>query len=208
MTPPTANSPPDESELIACLLRGDQSSYRLIVRQYYPAMHAFARAIIGESLADEVVQESWVSVLQALPQFERRSSLKTWILRIVSNNAKNRLRREKRLVSFEDLATPDAEEQGDWFDTRGHWRASQIMGAWHHQQPEDIIASDQLRGRLMAALTSLPPQQQAAVVLRDMEGMEFEEICKILEVSESNIRVLLHRGRTRLRAVIDTFNKA
>lgn len=197
----------DESDLISRLIKGDQSSYRQIVKQYYPAMHAFARAIIGESLADEVVQESWVSVIQALPQFERRSSLKTWILRIVSNNAKNRLRREKRLVSIEDLSPQEDTEAGDWFDTRGHWRASQVLEAWHHQKPEDIISSDQLRDKLVAALAGLPPQQQAAVVLRDMEGLEFEEICKILEVSESNVRVLLHRGRTRLRSVIDTFNK-
>ncbi len=197
----------DESQLIARLIAGDEDSYRAIVRQYHPSMHAFARAIIGESLADEVVQETWISVIKALPQFEARSSLKTWILRIVSNTAKNRLRKESRLVSFEDLGGAADDGQGDWFDTHGHWQASHMVYAWHHVLPEDILGSDQLRQQLQTALAALPPQQQAAVVLRDMEGLEFEEICKILEVSESNVRVLLHRGRTKLRTVIDTYNR-
>jgi len=205
--PTTDRQTPDESELIQRLIAGDETSFRTVVRQYYPSMHAFARAIIGESLAEEVIQESWVSVIRALPDFEKRSSLKTWILRIVSNTAKNRLRKESRLVSFEDLGSAADDSNDDWFDTRGHWQASQAMNAWHHALPEDIIGSDQLRSQIQHTLSALPPQQQAAVVLRDMEGLGFEEICKILDVSESNVRVLLHRGRCRLRAVIDAYNR-
>lgn len=199
---------PTESELIDLLLQGDNRAYHKVVTTYYPSMYAFARAIVGDAIADEVVQESWVSVIKALARFERRSSLKTWVLRIVSNTAKNRLRKESRLISFEDLGSKDSSDSvDDWFDIKGHWTAGQVPHNWHHESPDDICASEELRCELEEALLNLPPQQQAVVTLRDMEGLSFEDVCKILDVSESNARVLLHRGRTRLRLVIAEHDK-
>lgn len=197
----------DESRLIELMLNGDENAYKQVVTAYYPSMYAFSRSIVGEAIADEVVQESWVSVIKALDKFEKRSSLKTWILRIVSNTAKNRLRKESRLISFEDLGSRESSEgTEDWFDLKGHWSATHVPHNWHHESPDDICASDQLRGKLEQALAALPPQQLAVITLRDMEGMSFEDVCKILEVSESNARVLLHRGRTRLRQVIAEYD--
>ena len=163
-----------------------------------------AKSIVGEAIADEVAQEAWMAVIKSLPKFERRSSLKTWILRIVSNSAKSRLRHESRSVSmdFSDekfTAVIDPSR----FKKDGHWLAPPNI--WHIDTPEDILASTQLREHIDHVFKMLPPLQQAAIALRDMQGMDMESICKILDVSESNGRVLLHRARSVLREAIDQF---
>lgn len=198
----------DEELLIKRLLAGDEQSYRQLVKSCHAAMYSFARAIVGDGIADEVVQEAWLAVIRALPGFQRRSSLKTWILRIVSNTAKNRLRKESRLAAMEDieglLAMDDRPEP---YDQRGHWLPGAGPASWHHVKPDDILATEQLCGRLQDTIATLPPLQRAALTLRDMEGIDFADICKILDVSESNVRVLVHRARARLREVIDIYEK-
>lgn len=199
----------DEKELVRRLLAGDEPSYRQLVSDCHRAMYSFARAIVGDGIADEVVQEAWVSVIRALPRFEHRSSLKTWILRIVSNTAKNRLRKESRLAPIEDMeGFVDSPDAGGTWDARGHWRSDAVPASWHHTRPEEILSTEQLRINLEHCLERLPAMQQAALRLRDMEGLDFADICKILDVSESNVRVLVHRARTRLRQVIDDYEKA
>jgi RNA polymerase sigma-70 factor (ECF subfamily) len=197
----TSRRVPSDEVLIPQLLAGDAAAYTQVVTAYHGLMVHLAKAIVGEALADEVAQEAWLSVMKALPKFERRSSLKTWILRIVSNTAKSRLRHESRTVSLE--STPDGSSAVDAarFQTDGHW--SQPPALWHADTPEAILSSAQLRAAIDQAMAALPALQRATLVLRDMQGMELDTICKILEISESNARVLLHRARSRIQLAIE-----
>ncbi len=192
---------PSDDELIPRLLANDETSYAQIVSAYHGLMVHLARAIVGEAIADEVAQEAWVAVLRALPKFERRSSLKTWILRIVSNTAKSRLRHESRTVSMDESLEESPIVDPTRFKPNAHWASPPVM--WHADTPDALLASTELRSCISDALSMLPPLQRAAVTLRDMQGLSMEAICKILEVSESNGRVLLHRARSRIQMAIE-----
>lgn len=195
---------PGDDELIPKLLAGDERAFAQVVHAYHGMMVNLARAIVGEAIADEVAQDAWLAVIKSLPNFERRSSLKTWILRIVSNSAKSRLRHESRNISldFSDENTTIGIDPSN-FRGDGHWLVPPKV--WHADTPEEILASTELRKHIDGIFKTLPPLQQAAITLRDMQGMDMESICKILEVSESNARVLLHRARNTLREGIDQF---
>ena len=194
---------PSEDVLIPKLLAGDDNAFGQIVNAYNPIMVHLARSIVGEAIADEIAQEAWIAVIKALPKFERRSSLKTWILRIVSNCAKSRLRHESRSINM-DLSD-DTGNMVDpaHFKSARHWQVA--PNRWYADTPDSILASTELREHIDKTLRQLPPLQQAAIALRDMQGMDMETICKILEVSESNGRVLLHRARSQVREAIDLY---
>lgn len=197
-----AKSPlPSDDELIPKLLAHDETAYTQVVAAYHGIMVHLARAIVGNAIADEVAQEAWVAVLKALPRFERRSSLKTWILRIVSNTAKSRLRHESRTVSLDESFSDQPIVDPAHFKPNAHWASPPAM--WHAETPEALLASTELRACIDSALEALPPMQRAAVTLRDMQGLNMEGICKVLEVSESNGRVLLHRARSRIQMAIE-----
>jgi RNA polymerase sigma-70 factor (ECF subfamily) len=198
---------PRDDELIPKLLENDETAYRQVVRAYHGIMVHVAKSIVGEAIADEVAQEAWVSVMRALPKFERRSSLKTWILRITSNCAKSRLRHESRTVNFNDTGndgTPMISNQH--FDEAGMW--ANPPSVWHGDTPDSLLSGSELKDHIDKGLNELPPPQKAVITLRDMQGLDMETICKILEVSESNARVLLHRARSRIREIIDEFESA
>lgn len=197
----------DDGELITRLLAGDEAAFRHVVGEYHGLMQHVARAIIGSEFAEEIVQDAWLAVLQALPQFERRSSLKTWILQITGNLAKTRLRRERRSVAVGDAADIElvAAAAGQIFQPDGHW--VEPPGNWHQDTPELVLASEQLRAVIDNTLATLPEVQRAVLTLRDVEGLEMDAICNILELSESNSRVLLHRARLRLWQAIDQFQR-
>jgi len=193
---------PDDDELIPKLLDNDETAYRQVVQAYHGTMVYVARSIVGDAIADEVAQEAWVSVMKALPRFERRSSLKTWILRIVSNTAKSRLRHESRTVNFDSsLLESGPIINPDKFDETGHWTNPPAM--WHIDTPDSLLASKQLKTCIDNAINELPVIQRSIITLRDMQGLDMETICKILEVSESNARVMLHRARNHIREAID-----
>ena len=193
---------PSDDELIPRLLAQDEIAYAQVVSAYHGLMVHFARAIVGEAIADEVAQEAWVAVLRALPKFQRRSSLKTWILRIVSNTAKSRLRHESRSVSLdENFDEPIVDSSR--FKSNHHWSSPPVQ--WHGETPEALLTSTELQETINKAMDQLPPMQRAAVTLRDMQGLDMETICKILEISESNGRVLLHRGRSSIQLAIEEF---
>jgi len=192
---------PSDDELIPKLLAFDETSYAQVVSAYHGLMVHLARAIVGEAIAYEVAQEAWVAVLRALPKFERRSSLKTWILRIVSNTAKSRLRHESRTVNLGDALEETPIVDPARFKPNAHWANPPAM--WHADTPDALLGSSELRDCIHEALTALPPLQRAAVTLRDMQGLSMEVICKVLEVSESNGRVLLHRARSRIQLAIE-----
>ena len=193
----------DENEFIDRLLAGDEAAYRLLIGDYQHRLRQLAAGIVGEVWADEVMQDSWISVIKALPRFERRSSLKTWLFRIVSNSAKTRLRHEARNVSLDALSGGDDDGgMEERFSANGHWLIPPHKRRFG-DNPEDLLSTEQLRAALETGLDALPPLQKTALILREREGMGIEDICKVLDVSESNARVLIHRARSKLWQVVD-----
>ena len=198
---------PSDDELIPKLLTSDETAYKQVVSAYHGMMVYIARSIVGDAIADEVAQEAWVAVIKALPKFERRSSLKTWIMRIVSNTAKSRLRHESRTVNIEDSVNDSGDMiSPNHFNERGHW--SSPLSVWHTDTPDSMLSGTELQECIDMALKELPPLQRSVVSLRDIQGLDMESICKILDVSESNGRVLLHRARSRIREAIDEHQRA
>ena len=190
----------DEQDLIQRLIANDSAAFEEVVGQYQNLMISVARAIVGEAFADEVTQDAWIAAIKALPKFEGRSSLKTWLLHIVSNAAKSRLRREKRKVSLDDGWQS---ESSDKFDNRGH-RYDDVL-PWEQETPEALLANSQLSQIIEDCFQQLPALQRAALTLYDMEGVKMEEVCNILDISASNARVLLHRARTALHHSIEKY---
>lgn len=207
MTSPPTTIPTDESELIAKLMCGDDHAFRQLIALHHSLMLNIARAIAGDTFADDVVQEAWVSVYKNIATFERRSSLKTWLLTIVSNQAKARLRKESRQVSLDQLdgETPGSYLDGSNFKADGHWQQSTPQ--WNIESPDALLEEQQLQGCINKTLNLLPPAQKAAFILRDIEQHSFEDICNILAVSAANVRVLVHRARLTLMQVIDRYQE-
>lgn len=210
-TPPTVAKAlahdDDESVLIERLINREEKAFHELIARHQRLMISIARAIIGDVFAEDVVQEAWASVFISLPRFERRSSLKTWILTIVSNEAKSRLRRESRTVSLEQLdgEIPGSYLDGANFKADGHWRNPPPK--WSDESPDSLLEESQLHTCLNKTLSQLPPLQKAAFLLRDIEQQPFDDICNILQVSASNVRVLLHRARLTLMQVIDRYQE-
>ena len=190
-----------EQQIITKLLSGDEVVFGQVFRQYYNSMQAVAYAIAGPIIADEVVQEAWVSAIKALPKFEGRSSLKSWLIRIVANEAKTRRRKENRSVSLE--AIQDTWSTDPRFTENSHWKNPSSQ--WHGDTPEDLLVAEELKDCIEKNMQKLPENQLAALRLRDAGGLSMDELCNILEVSSSNVRVLLHRARDKVLRVIDHF---
>jgi len=198
----------EESELLERLRAGDERAFEALVARFYPTMLAVAQHHVStRAVAEEVVQEAWLGVLKGLDRFEGRSSLKTWILRILVNTAKTRGVRESRTVPYSSLA-PEGEEpavdperfRGPQDPFPGHWRA--YPGDWH-RLPEQALVEGETLKVVIRAIEQLPPAQRMVIALRDIQGCEPEEVCALLEVSEGNQRVLLHRARSKVRAALE-----
>jgi RNA polymerase sigma-70 factor (ECF subfamily) len=192
-----------EAKILEHLLKGDESVFSQVFTKYYGSMQAVAYSIAGPVIAEEVVQEAWFSALRALPKFEGRSSLKSWLIRIVANEAKTRRRKENRSVSLE--AIQDTWSTDPRFTENSHWKDPSSQ--WHGDTPEELLAADELKNCIEKQLKKLPENQLAALRLRDAGGLSMDELCNILDVSSSNVRVLLHRARDKMLQVIDHFQK-
>ena len=196
-----------EADLLARLRAGDEAAFEALVARHYGTMLAVAQTYVkGRAVAEEVVQETWLAVIQGLDRFEGRAALKTWILAILVNKAKRRGAREARVLPFAALV-PDDEQpavsperfRGPEDAFPGHWRA--YPGNW---QAADVAVEDRETLRVaMRAIAELPPTQQTVIRMRDVEGYSAEEVCSALEVSEANQRVLLHRARSKVRAALE-----
>jgi RNA polymerase sigma-70 factor (ECF subfamily) len=197
--------PADDSELLSRLLAGDQQAFRTLVATYQGAMRAVAIAIVGAAHADEVVQDAWLAAVRNLDGFQGRSSLKTWLLTITANTAKSRLRKVRRDVSLDDLPAPHGSIDETRFAADGHWSPAPL--AWHEDSPEALLAEDELRQCLEKTLGSLSELQRSVLLLRERQGLELEEICNLLEISLSNVRVLLHRARLKVFATVEHFEE-
>ena len=195
----------DDHELLKRLLAGDQQAFRELVSTYQSAMRAVAYAIVGNRHADEAVQDAWLSVVRNLSGFEGRSSLKTWLLTITANAAKNRYKQNRREVLLDDIASPHGTIDDDRFSSDGHWLLAPF--AWHQDTPEALLTEDELRECLEHTLLSLPQLQSSVLVLRERQGLELEEICNLLQLSLSNVRVLVHRARLKVFATVEHFEE-
>jgi RNA polymerase sigma-70 factor (ECF subfamily) len=198
----------DEVALLRRLRAGDERAFESLVDRTYGTMLAVAQTHVrSRAVAEEVVQEAWLGVLNGLGRFEGRSSLKTWILRITVNIARTKGAREARTVPYASLA-PEGEEPAvdpDRFRARaesfaGHWTA--YPADWH-ELPEDALLEHETLRVVVQAIDRLPDAQRAVITMRDVQGCGSEEVCEALEVSEGNQRVLLHRARSRVRAELE-----
>jgi RNA polymerase sigma-70 factor (ECF subfamily) len=198
----------EELELLGRLRAGDEQAFEALVTQHYATMLAVAQTYVRtRAVAEEVVQEAWLGVLKGLDRFEGRSSLATWIMRIVVNIARTRGGREARSIPYASLA-PEGEEhavdpdrfRGPADAFPGHWRA--YPGDWHRLPEEALFEHETLR-LTVEAIAALPPAQRAVITMRDVQGCAADEVCEALGVSEGNQRVLLHRARSRVRAALE-----
>ncbi|EQM69534.1 RNA polymerase sigma-70 factor (ECF subfamily) [Pseudomonas alcaligenes] len=196
---------PADSELLPRLRAGEQRAFRELIDSYQGAMRAVAFAIVGSPHADEVVQDAWLAVVRSLDGFQQRSSLKTWLLTIVANTARTRLKQSRREVLLDDLPAPHGTVDDTRFAANGHWLAG--PATWHEDSPEALLAEEELRECLEKTLLSLSDLQRSVLLLRERQGLELQEICNLLEVSLSNVRVLLHRGRLKLFATLEHFEE-
>lgn len=198
-------SQPADADLLPRLLAGEQGAYREMIQAYQGAMRAVAYAIVGNRHADEVVQDAWLAVVRNLEGFQQRSSLKTWLLTIVANTARSRLKQNRREVLLDDLPAPHGTVGDSRFAEDGHWATAPF--AWHEDSPEALLTEEELRQCLEKTLLSLSELQRSVLLLRERQGLELEEICNLLEVSLSNVRVLLHRGRLKVFATLEHFEE-
>lgn len=200
---------PAQDQLVALLRSGDEQAFRSIVRRYGPTMRAMARIFCSDdAAAEEVVQETWFAVVEGLDGFEGRASLKTWVLGILKNQARTRSRRDARVRAWSSVFEATMDEQltedvmAGRFDARGHWMHPPSSWAL---DPEQRLVRRDILAVIRRAIEALPASQQAVVRLRDVEGVASEEVCELLELSAGNQRVLLHRGRTRVRAAVEAY---
>jgi RNA polymerase sigma-70 factor (ECF subfamily) len=192
------------------LRAGDETAFREIVRRYYRPLKRFATSLgASGAVADEVVQEAWLAVIEGLGRFEGRSSFRGWLFGVVKNQARKRAARERRSLPLSSLDQGDTEgpvvDPDRFLDEDGCWPHHWATPPRPWADPERRLASLETRERLRAAIGALPAKQQAVVVLRDVEGLPPEEVCELLEISDANQRVLLHRGRTVLRGELEEY---
>jgi RNA polymerase sigma-70 factor (ECF subfamily) len=188
-----------DSELVSRLRAGDEGAFAELARKYQGAMLSMARGYVPSgAVAEEVVQDTWVGVLRGIGRFERRSSFRTWLFRIVVNRAISAGARERRSVPVDDMGpVVDASR----FDAGGSWRVPPEPWA---DQVDDRVIAVKIAAQILTAIDELPLQQREVVTLRDVQGLSGEEVCAILDISNVNQRVLLHRGRSKLRQVIES----
>lgn len=197
----------DEQLLVQALRDRDEAAFELVLDRWYSAMLRTATIYVGSrARAEEVVQETWLAVLGGIHRFDSRSSLKTWVFRILVNRAKTYATREARVIPLSSLARGEDVEAGGTpypADPLGGCRADAEPlfsgSAEMARDPEDRILSRELRERVGAAIETLPPRQREVIVLRDVEGWAPDEVCNVLGISETNQRVLLHRARVKVR---------
>ena len=198
-----------EEGLLEALRAGDEGAFTELARAYHPSLVRVAQIYVSSrGVAEEVVQETWLAVLEGLDRFEGRSSLKTWIFSILSNRAKTRAVRERRTIPFSafqpDRVPEPAVDPSRFLDDQdarwpGHWAVP--PGAW----PKERAVAGETREKLAEAIEALPASQRAVISLRDVEGWSAEEVCNALGLSETNQRVLLHRARARVRNALEEY---
>lgn len=194
-----ATQPPDEdAELVARLRAGEEQAFVALVARHHAAMLRLAGTFVSSTaVAEEVVQDTWVGVLRGIDGFAERSSFRTWLLRILVNRARTTGVRERRSVAVGDAGpVVDAsrfDASGAWMSPPQHWI----------EDSDERMQAQALAGHIQKTLGELPERQREVVVLRDVDGLSSHEVCEVLEISDANQRVLLHRGRSHLRQALE-----
>jgi RNA polymerase sigma-70 factor, ECF subfamily len=204
--------PLEEERVLRGLRSGEESAFAALVDRYSASLLRVALVYVRDrAVAEDVVQETWLGVIRGIDRFEGRSSLKTWIFRILANTAKTRGERERRTVPFSALngtgpAEPAVEPErfldADHATWPGHWASA--PASWE-DVPEDRLLAGETLDRIREAIAELPATQAQVITLRDVEGWGAEEVCDLLGISEGNQRVLLHRGRSKVRRALEDY---
>jgi RNA polymerase sigma-70 factor, ECF subfamily len=199
-----------EAQLLDALRAGDEAAFAELVREYQPSLVRVARIYVStQAAAEEVAQETWLGVLNGLDRFEGRSSLRTWIFRILTNIAKTRAQRDRRTLPFSALQdpgrVPEAALDADRFLDPEHPRWPGHWAVRPEPWPEDALVATETQALLAEAIEALPAAQRAVISLRDIEGWSSEEVRNALEISETNQRVLLHRARSKVRRALESY---
>jgi RNA polymerase sigma-70 factor (ECF subfamily) len=204
----------DDDYLVARLRRGDEQAFTWIVDRYDQPLRRLARTFVSSTaVADEVVGDTWLAVIEGIDRFEGRSSLKTWIYRILMNKAKTRGVREKRTVPFSSVGPDDDGAGPGGFDPDrfrpaddptwpGHWASA--PRPWP-LQPAEVAETTETVAQVRDAIEALPPNQRRVITLRDVRGFSSDEVCDLLDLSPGNQRVLLHRARAAVRRHLERF---
>ncbi len=201
----------DESAVVHALRRGDEQAFRRLVDELTPALTRLALAHVpSRAVADEVVQDTWLGVINGIDRFEGRSSLRTWIFQILLNNARTKGQREKRTLPFAALRRRAEEGRGEPAvdPDRFQGRRGGDPGAWARppvewSSPEETLGSNATRRVLLEAIAALPPRQREVLTLRDVQGYSAEEARNALDLTDTNHRVLLHRARSKVRGALE-----
>lgn len=191
----------DDAELVARLQAGDETAFVHLVDRFHAPLLRLAMAFVpSRAVAEEVVQESWVGVVRGIERFEGRSSLKTWLCRIVVNRARTAGARERRETPV-DVASHEAAVPPERFTSTGHWADPPTSWA---EDVDDRLAAKETVAKITDFLARVPEAQRQVVLMRDFEGLPAAEVCSVLGISEANQRVLLHRGRSRIRGMLES----
>lgn len=191
----------DDRTLVRRLLAREAGAFRELVGRHHAALVRIAGALVNPAIAEEIVQDTWARVLEHLARFEGRSSLRTWIICICLNRAKAIAVREARSTPFCSFESDEGGEvEAERFDARGNW--IDPPREWRDQSAEAVLLRREAIACLGRALRAMPAAQRAVLTLRDLEGLDSEKVCNALQLSDSNQRVLLHRGRTRVRRAL------
>jgi RNA polymerase sigma-70 factor (ECF subfamily) len=205
-------APAGQAELVAALRAGDEQAFTVLIEELGPSMLRVARMYVAtRAVAEDVVQETWLAVLSGIERFEGRSSLKTWIFRILTNRAKTRGEREGRSVPFSSFASDADADEGVTVDVDRFRSGGQFTGHWTSapsrwsELPENRLVGKETIAIAEAAIAALPESQRTVITMRDVDGLSSEEVRNVLGLSESNQRVLLHRARAKVRRALETY---
>jgi RNA polymerase sigma-70 factor (ECF subfamily) len=204
----------EDMRLVAALRAGDEAAFGWLFHQYHAALVRMALIYFSDqAVAEEIAQETWLAVFQGIRRFEGRASLKTWLFRILINQAKKRRAREGRRVPFSALwqpeiepAEPAVEAERFWPPDAPRWAGGWVSlpGSWTNI-PESRLLSQETMVFLLGVIEDLPPSQREVITLRDVEGWTTREVCALLEISEGHQRVLLHRARSKVRQALEQY---
>jgi RNA polymerase sigma-70 factor (ECF subfamily) len=202
-----------DEQLLESLRSGDEAAFTQLVDLHGSSLLRVARMYVpSRAVAEEVVQETWIGLLESLDRFEGRSSLKTWLFRILLNSAKKRAAKERRQIPFsavweaKEEATEPSVDPDRFLGPSSKW-----AGHWHQppkpidELPEERLLATEVRARLGEVINGLPPAQKEVITLRDVEGWTAGEVCNALDISETNQRVLLHRARAKVRHALEDY---
>jgi RNA polymerase sigma-70 factor (ECF subfamily) len=200
------SSSDDDGPLLDALRAGDEGAFAKLVDTYHAPMLRVARSYVAtKEAAEDVVQEAWLGLIKGLDRFEGRSSLKTWLFRIVINRAMTRGGREARTVPFSSLAPDHPSVDPSQFNQSGRWAGWWLRENSVSDLPERVVVAKESRSIIGEVISTLPANQRLVISLRDVQGFSSDETCQLLGVSEANQRVLLHRARTRVRAALERY---